>query len=98
MVSNRKVVFPIVPSLTMGIDKVTRKADNVYVDGQAMAEGLFAVGTSFGRSMTHFLCARRAVGWLCQAPTTSEMAYCYGWLRHGGSRAWNDSELLQDHH
>jgi indolepyruvate ferredoxin oxidoreductase len=42
MISNRKVVFPIVPSLTAGIDKVTRKADNVYLDGQAIAEGLFA--------------------------------------------------------
>jgi indolepyruvate ferredoxin oxidoreductase len=41
MVSNRKVFFPIVPNLTAGIDKVTRQADNVFVDGQALAEGLF---------------------------------------------------------
>ena len=41
MVSNRKVFFPIVPNLTAGIDKVTRKEHNVYLDGQAMAEGLF---------------------------------------------------------
>jgi len=41
MVSNRKALFPIVPSLTAGIDKVTRKEDNVYLDGQALAEGLF---------------------------------------------------------
>ncbi len=41
MVANRKVVFPIVPDLTSGIDRVTRKADNVFLDGQAMAEGLF---------------------------------------------------------
>jgi indolepyruvate ferredoxin oxidoreductase len=41
MVSNRKNFFPIVPSLTDGIDRVTRKADNVFLDGQAMAEGLF---------------------------------------------------------
>ncbi|MDR3455469.1 MAG: indolepyruvate ferredoxin oxidoreductase family protein [Rhodoferax sp.] len=41
MVSNRKVLFPIVPNLTVGIDQVTRKADNVYLDGQALAEGLF---------------------------------------------------------
>ena len=41
MVSNRKNFFPIVQSLTDGIDRVTRKAHNVFVDGQAMAEGLF---------------------------------------------------------
>jgi indolepyruvate ferredoxin oxidoreductase len=41
MVSNRKVIFPIVPNLTAGIDKVTRQADNVFLDGQALAEGLF---------------------------------------------------------
>ncbi len=41
MIANRKVVFPIVPDLTAGIDRVTRKADNVFLDGQAMAEGLF---------------------------------------------------------
>ncbi|WP_208512358.1 indolepyruvate ferredoxin oxidoreductase family protein [Variovorax paradoxus] len=41
MVSNRKNFFPIVRSLTDGIDRVTRKEHNVYVDGQAMAEGLF---------------------------------------------------------
>jgi indolepyruvate ferredoxin oxidoreductase len=42
MVSDRQVLFPLVPSLTTGIDKVTRKADNVYLDGQAIADGLFA--------------------------------------------------------
>lgn len=42
MVTNRKVVFPIVQSLTDGIDRVTRTADNVYLDGNAIAEGLFA--------------------------------------------------------
>jgi indolepyruvate ferredoxin oxidoreductase len=41
MVSNRKVLFPIVQDLTSGIDKVTRKADNVFLDGQGLAEGLF---------------------------------------------------------
>jgi indolepyruvate ferredoxin oxidoreductase len=41
MVSNRKNFFPIVSSLTDGIDRVTRKEHNVFVDGQAMAEGLF---------------------------------------------------------
>ncbi|HWI10546.1 MAG TPA: DUF6537 domain-containing protein, partial [Burkholderiaceae bacterium] len=41
MVSNRKVLFPIVPDLRAGIDRVTRQADNVYIDAQAMAEGLF---------------------------------------------------------
>ena len=41
MVSNRKVLFPITPDLTTGIDKVTRQSDNVFIDGQAFAEGLF---------------------------------------------------------
>jgi indolepyruvate ferredoxin oxidoreductase len=41
MVSNRKVFFPITPNLTAGIDQVTRKEHNVFLDGQAMAEGLF---------------------------------------------------------
>jgi len=41
MVANRKVVFPIIPDLTAGIDRVTRKEHNVYLDGQALAEGLF---------------------------------------------------------
>ena len=41
MVSNRKVFFPIVEDLTAGIDRVTRKEHNVFLDGQAMAEGLF---------------------------------------------------------
>jgi indolepyruvate ferredoxin oxidoreductase len=41
MISNRKTFFPIVQSLTDGIDRVTRKEHNVFVDGQAMAEGLF---------------------------------------------------------
>jgi indolepyruvate ferredoxin oxidoreductase len=42
MVSNRKNFFPIVPNLTAGIDAVTRKEHNVFLDGQALAEGLFA--------------------------------------------------------
>ncbi|MBI2276421.1 MAG: indolepyruvate ferredoxin oxidoreductase family protein [Dechloromonas sp.] len=41
MVSNRKVLFPATGGLTAGIDRVTRQADNVFLDGQAMAEGLF---------------------------------------------------------
>jgi indolepyruvate ferredoxin oxidoreductase len=41
MVANGKVSFPTVPSLTAGIDRVTRKEHNVYLDGQALAEGLF---------------------------------------------------------
>jgi len=41
MVSNRGTSFPAVSSLTAGIDRVTRKDDNVYLDGQAYAEGLF---------------------------------------------------------
>jgi indolepyruvate ferredoxin oxidoreductase len=41
MVSNRQVMFPATRGLTAGIDKVSRKADNVFLDGQALAEGLF---------------------------------------------------------
>jgi indolepyruvate ferredoxin oxidoreductase len=41
MVSDRHVLFPSINALTAGIDLVTRKADNVYLDGQALAEGLF---------------------------------------------------------
>ncbi len=41
MVTNRKTLFPATQGLTAGIDRVTRKADNVYLDGQALAEGLF---------------------------------------------------------
>ena len=41
MVSDRHVVFPAMNALTAGIDKVTRKAENVFLDGQALAEGLF---------------------------------------------------------
>ena len=41
MVTDRKTVFPTVHGLTAGIDRVTRKDDNVFLDGQAMAEGLF---------------------------------------------------------
>jgi indolepyruvate ferredoxin oxidoreductase len=41
MVTNRKTLFPAVGGLSAGIDRVTRKADNVFLDGQALAEGLF---------------------------------------------------------
>ena len=42
MVSDKSVQFPNVDHLTRGIDRVTRKADNVYLDAQTLAEGLFA--------------------------------------------------------
>ncbi|MDD3675696.1 indolepyruvate ferredoxin oxidoreductase family protein [Thauera propionica] len=41
MVTNRKVLFPATSGLTAGIDRVTRKDHNVFLDGQALAEGLF---------------------------------------------------------
>ena len=41
MVSDRHVLFPATQALTAGIDRVTRKAENVFLDGQALAEGLF---------------------------------------------------------
>ncbi|WP_454916202.1 indolepyruvate ferredoxin oxidoreductase family protein [Xanthobacter sediminis] len=42
MIANRHVRFPEIVTLTGAIDRVTRSADNVYVDGQALADGLFA--------------------------------------------------------
>lgn len=42
MVSDKNVRFPNTDGLVRGIDRVTRKADNVYMDAQTMAEGLFA--------------------------------------------------------
>jgi indolepyruvate ferredoxin oxidoreductase len=41
MIADRQVMFPATRGLIAGIDKVTRKADNVFLDGQALAEGLF---------------------------------------------------------
>jgi indolepyruvate ferredoxin oxidoreductase len=41
MVSDRHVMFPATNALTAGIDRVTRKADNVFLDGEALADGLF---------------------------------------------------------
>ena len=42
MITDRHQTFPAITPLTAAIDRVTRAADNVYVDGQALAEGLFA--------------------------------------------------------
>jgi indolepyruvate ferredoxin oxidoreductase len=42
MIANRHVQFPAVDPLTEGINKVTRRAENVFIDGQALADGLFA--------------------------------------------------------
>ncbi len=41
MVSDRHVMFPAVGGLIGGIERVTRKADNVFLDGQQLAEDLF---------------------------------------------------------
>ncbi len=41
MVLNRHVQFPALGGLTASIERVTRKTDNVFLDGQALAEGLF---------------------------------------------------------
>jgi indolepyruvate ferredoxin oxidoreductase len=41
MIANRHVLFPALTPLTKGINKVTRSQDNVFLDGQALAEGLF---------------------------------------------------------
>jgi indolepyruvate ferredoxin oxidoreductase len=41
MVADRHVMFPALEGLTAGIERVTRKADNVFLDGQALADGLF---------------------------------------------------------
>ncbi|NLH82436.1 MAG: indolepyruvate ferredoxin oxidoreductase family protein, partial [Phyllobacteriaceae bacterium] len=42
MIVDRHNLFPAVGPLTAAIDRVTRKDDNVFLDGQAMADGLFA--------------------------------------------------------
>ncbi|MEN2472171.1 indolepyruvate ferredoxin oxidoreductase family protein [Burkholderia sp. GS2Y] len=41
MVADRNVRFPGVNGLVAGIERVTRKADSVFLDGQALAEELF---------------------------------------------------------
>lgn len=41
MISNRHTLFPALDPLQAGINKVTRRSDNVFLDGQALAEGLF---------------------------------------------------------
>ena len=41
MVTNRHNAFPAVNGLIAGINRVTRSEDKVFLDGQAMAEGLF---------------------------------------------------------
>lgn len=41
MITNRHVLFPALQPLQAGINKVTRSDDNVFLDGQALAEGLF---------------------------------------------------------
>ena len=46
MIANRHVSFPALSPLTAGVNKVTRAADNIFLDGQTLAEGLF------GDSMT----------------------------------------------
>jgi indolepyruvate ferredoxin oxidoreductase len=42
MAADRNVKFPEIPALTRAIDRVSRAGDNVYLDGQGLAEGLFA--------------------------------------------------------
>ncbi|MDO9449326.1 MAG: indolepyruvate ferredoxin oxidoreductase family protein [Rugosibacter sp.] len=41
MVTNRHVAFPGLNGLTAGIARVSRASDNVFLDGQGLAEGLF---------------------------------------------------------
>lgn len=41
MVTNRKALFPATNGLTAGIDRVTRQEHNVFLDGEALAAGLF---------------------------------------------------------
>ena len=60
MVADRQVMFPATRGLIAGIDKVTRKADNVFLDGQALAEGLFGDSMATNTLM---------IGVACQAGT-----------------------------
>ena len=41
MIADRHVRFPDIKALTAGIDAVTRKDDNVYINGERLALGLF---------------------------------------------------------
>ncbi|MCB5944683.1 indolepyruvate ferredoxin oxidoreductase family protein [Acidocella sp. KAb 2-4] len=41
-VTNRHKPFPVVEPLVAAINNVTRREDNVFLDGQALADGLFA--------------------------------------------------------
>lgn len=41
MVTNRHVAFPGLNGLTAGINRVSRANDNIFLDGQGLAEGLF---------------------------------------------------------
>ncbi len=41
MIANRRSQFPALNGLIAGINRVTRRDENVFIDGQAMAEGLF---------------------------------------------------------
>ena len=41
-VTNRHNLFPAIDGLVAGINRVSRAEENVFLDGQAMAEGLFA--------------------------------------------------------
>jgi indolepyruvate ferredoxin oxidoreductase len=41
MIADRHTLFPAVRGLVAGINRVTREENNVFLDGQAMAEGLF---------------------------------------------------------
>ena len=49
MVTDRNVTFPAIVPMTAAIDKVTREADNVFLNGQQIAEGLF--GDSMATNM-----------------------------------------------
>ena len=42
MITDRHKLFPGVNGLTSAIDAVTRSSENIFLDGQALAEGLFA--------------------------------------------------------
>jgi len=42
MIADRHVAFPDVRKLVEGVNRVTRREENIFLDGQAMADGLFA--------------------------------------------------------
>ncbi len=107
MVAKRQVQFPAIAGLTAGIDRVSRQADNVYLDGQALAEGLFGdamatnnfmVGVAF-QAGTIPLKAESIEAAIQQSGVAVEMSLAaFRWGRMAVvDRAFVDAEIAKPH-